>query len=364
MGKLAEMVVNEIKVEGYERVVEVINEPAGLHAIIALHDTTLGPALGGIRAYPYATFDDALKDVLRLAKGMTYKASVAETGTGGGKSVIICDSRKPKPEELLLAFAEAVNMFEGHYICAEDVGMHTDDLAIVRKGTHYAVGLPHPKSSGDPSCFTAYGGFLGVRAVAKKLWGIDSLKGRTVAIQGLGSVGMRLADQLFWDGAKLIVTDVDKAAVKRAVREYAAVAVAPDDIYSASCDIFAPCALGGILNPDTIPLLRCKGVAGLANNQLLTDADGQALMNRGILYSPDYVINSGGLLNVCVELYKDGYNPFIAREHVERIYDLLLTIYTLSEEKKLPTNMIANDLADYNLKQGIGKRSELVVFHH
>lgn len=364
MGMLAELTLNEIKVDGYERVVEAVNEKAGLHAIIALHNTALGPALGGIRAYPYANFNDALNDVLRLSKGMTYKSAVAETGTGGGKSVIICDSRKPKSEELLLAFAEAVNSFEGEYICAEDIGMHVDDLAIIRQGTHYAVGLPHPKSSGDPSRFTAYGGFLGVRAVAKKLWGADSLKGRTVAIQGLGSVGMRLADQLFWDGAKLIVTDIDNAVVEHAVRQYDAVAVAPDEIYRVGCDIFAPCALGGILNPDTIPQLRCEGIAGLANNQLLTEADGQALMNRGILYSPDYVINSGGLFNVCVELYKEGYNPFVARSHVERIYDLLLSIYTLSEEKKLPTNRIANDLAEYNLQNAIGKREEPIVFHH
>ncbi|MCC5831447.1 MAG: Glu/Leu/Phe/Val dehydrogenase [Chlamydiales bacterium] len=364
MGILAELTFNEIKVEGFERVIEVINEAAGLHAIIALHNTTLGPALGGVRAYPYPSFEDALKDVLRLSKGMTYKASVAETGTGGGKSVIICDSRKPKSEELLLAFAEAVNALEGNYICAEDVGMRVDDLAIIRKGTPYAVGLPHLKSSGDPSRFTAYGGFLGVRAAAKKLWGVDSLKGRCVAIQGLGSVGMRLADHLFWDGARLLVTDIDEAAVQRAVREYAAIPVSPDDIFEAECDIFAPCALGGILNPDTIPLLRCKGIAGLANNQLLTEADGQALMNRGILYSPDYVINSGGLLNVCVELHKEGYNPSTARLHIERIYDLLLKIYTLSEEKRLPANIIANDLADSNLKQGSGKRTEPVIFHH
>jgi len=364
MGKLAELTFNEMTVEGYERVVEVINEEAGLHAIIALHNTTLGPAVGGIRVYPYATFDDALNDVLRLSKGMTYKAAVAETGTGGGKSVIICDYKKPKSEELLIAFAEAVNYFEGQYICAEDFGMHVDDLEVIRKGTHFAVGLPHPQSSGDPSRFTAFGGFLGVKSVAKKLWGVDNMKGRTVAIQGLGSVGMRLADQLFWEGANLIVTDIDPDAVAHAVREYAATAVAPDEIYGVECDIFSPCALGGIINPDTIPTLRCKGIAGLANNQLLTEADGQALMDRGILYAPDYVINSGGLFNVCTELCKEGYCPSESRNHVARIFDLLLTIFTLSEEKKLPTNIVANELADYNLEKGIGKREEKLVFHH
>lgn len=364
MSKLAELTFNEINVEGYKRVVEVINQEAGLHAIIALHNTTLGPSLGGIRIYPYATFDEALNDALRLAKGMTYKAAVSETGTGGAKSVIIYDSRKPKPEKLLLAFAEAINAFEGHYIGAEDIGMLPSDLKVVRQGTRYVVGLPDSRSSGDPSYYTAFGGFLGVKATAKKLWGTDSLKGRTVAIQGLGAVGMKLADQLFWDGAKLIVTDVNSAAVERAVRSYGAEAVDPEDIYKVACDIFSPCALGGILNPDTIPQLCCQGVAGLANNQLLTEADGEALMKRDILYAPDYVINSGGLLNVCVELYPEGYNPCVARDHVMRIYDLLLSIYAFSEEKKRATNLIANDIGEYNLEHLIGKRKEEVIFHH
>lgn len=175
---------------------------------------------------------------------------------------------------------------------------------------------------------------------------------------------MRLARQLFWEGAKLIVADIDQTVVRRAVREFAATAVDPTEIYGVECDIFAPCALGGILNSKTIPTLRCKGIAGLANNQLLTEADGQALMDRGILYAPDFVINSGGLLNVCVELYKEGYNPFIVRNQVDRIYNLLLRIFTLSDEKKLPTNVVANELAEDNLEKGIGKRKEKVVFHH
>jgi len=364
MGKLSALTFNEIKIDGYERVTEVINEEVGLHAIIVFHNTTLGPALGGIRAYPYASFDDALNDVLRLAKGMTYKAAVAETGTGGGKSVIITDHNTPKSEELLLAFAEAVNYFEGHYICAEDYGMYLADLEVIRRGTRYAVGLPHPKSSGNPSRFTAFGGFLGVKAVAKQLWGVDSLKGRTVAIQGLGSVGMRLAQQLFWEGAKLIVTDINQDVVDYAVAEFAAESVEPSEIYGVECDIFAPCALGGTLNPKTIPTLRCKGIAGLANNQLLTEADGQALMDRGILFAPDFVINSGGLFNVCVELYEEGYNPHVARNHVDCIYDLLLTIFKLSEERKQPSNIVANEIAENNLEKGIGKRKEKIVFHH
>ena len=361
MGKLT---FNEIKVDGYERVVEVKQEEAGLHAIIAIQNTKMGPALGGIRAFPYATFDDALTDALRLAQGMTYKAAISETGTGGGKSVIITDYKKPKSEKLLLAFAEAVNHFEGQYICAEDFGMHVSDLEKIRKGTRYAVGLPHPKSSGDPSPFTAYGGFMGVKAVAHQLWETDALRGRTVAIQGLGSVGMRLAEHLFWSGAKLIVSDINEAAVDRAVRQFGAQAVEPEAIFDAECDIFAPCALGGILNPDTIPRLKCKAVAGLANNQLLTDADGEALMNRGILYAPDFVINSGGLLDVCCEIGKEGYNPQTARHAVARIYNLLVTIFTLSEEEKLSTSEVAINIAEHNLEKAIGKRTEEVIFHH
>ncbi len=361
MGKLT---LREIKVEGYERIVEAVDKEAGLHAIIALHNTTMGPALGGVRVYPYASFNDALNDVLRLSEGMTYKSAVSETGTGGAKSVIIADSRQPKSDALLLAFAEAVDTFKGQYICAEDVGMLPADLKVVRQRTPYVVGLPHPRSSGDPGPFTAYGGFLGIRAVAKKLWGVSTLKGRTVAVQGLGSVGMRVAEQLFWDGAQLIVTDVNPEVVQLAVQKYGARAVEPDEIYSVDCDIFAPCALGGILNPETIPQLRCQGIAGLANNQLLTEADGTALTERGILYAPDFVINSGGLLNVCVELYKEGYSPYLARLHVERIYDLLLTIFTLAEEKQLSTSRVANELAEDNLQKGIGKRVDEVIFHH
>lgn len=364
MGKLAGLTFNEIKVEGYERVVEIIEEEVGLHAIIALHDTRLGPALGGVRVYPYQTFELAFKDVLRLSEGMTFKSAVAETGTGGGKGVIIADNTTPKDPRLLLAFAEAVNHLNGNYICAEDIGMFPKDLEIVRKGTPFVVGLPHPQSSGDPGRFTAFGGFLGIKATARKLWGSDSLEGRSIAIQGLGSVGMHLAGYLFWEGVNLIVSDINSSLVEHAVREFNAKAVNPEEIYQVKCDIFSPCALGGIVNPETIPQFHCKAIAGLANNQLLSDADGEFLMERGILYAPDFVINAGGLLNVCAELNQEGYNPQAARHNIQRIYDLLLTIFTLSEERKLSTNLVAIDLAEYNLERQIGKRTHNVVFHH
>lgn len=351
----------ELKIEGFERVVVVKNEEAGLHAIIAIHNTTLGPALGGTRVFPYSTFDAALNDALRLAKGMTYKSAVSEVGTGGGKSVIIADYRVPKSKELLFAFADAVNSFEGKYICAEDVGMQPSDLATIHQRTRYSVGVP--EISGDPSRFTAYGGFRGVQAVCKKLWGSDSVAGRTVAIQGLGAVGTKLASHLFWNGARLIVTDIDEAAIRKAVRAFGAKVVSPEEILSTPCDILAPCALGAALNPQTIPTLNCQAVAGLANNQLLSHEDGEALYERGILYAPDYVINSGGLFNVCVELQKEGYDAAVARSHVDRIYDLLSTIFTLSEEKGISTNQVAEEIAEYNLTHGIGKRTEPLTFH-
>ncbi|MFZ0564802.1 MAG: Glu/Leu/Phe/Val dehydrogenase dimerization domain-containing protein [Chlamydiales bacterium] len=365
MGKtVASLTFQEHHVEGYERVVEISDEQSGLHAIVAIHDTRLGPALGGIRVYPYATFEQALNDVLRLSKGMTYKAAITETGTGGGKSVIIADYKKPKAKELLLAFAEAVNHFEGHYICAEDVGMPISDLAVVGRKTRFAVGLPDPKSSGDPSPFTAFGGFRGIQAVCKKLWGQDSVQGKRIAIQGLGSVGRKLAEHLFWHGAHLIVTDIEPGAMARAVKDFGAEAVAPEKILSVECDILAPCALGAIINSNTIPHLRCQAVAGLANNQLAHPSDGEALLKRGILYAPDFVINAGGLLNVCVECEEKGYNSFVARQHVERIYGLLLTIFALADEKKASTSQIANEIAEYNLDHGVGKRTTELVFHH
>lgn len=363
MGKLAPTImIHELEIEGYERVVEIVGLEVGLRAIIAIHNTRLGPALGGIRALPYASFDLALNDALRLAKGMTYKAAIAQTGTGGGKSVIIIDNKLPKSEELLFAFAEAVNQFQGQYICAEDVGILVSDLGVIHKKTPFAVGLPHSQSSGDPSRFTAFGGFRGIQAVCKKLWGNDSVCNRKIAIQGLGMVGMKLANFLFWEGAELIVTDVDSGLVAQAVKEFNAKAVHPKEILFTECDILAPCALGAILNSETIPQLRCKAVAGLANNQLFSEEDGQALAKRDILYAPDYVINGGGLLNVCVELEPEGYHPSIARTYVTRIYNQLIEIFDLAEKRRASTHQVAQEIAEHNLKHGIGKRKEEIVF--
>jgi len=352
---------NEITLEGYERVVEVKDE--SLHALIAIHDTRLGPALGGIRAYPYKTFEQGLNDVLRLARGMTYKAALAGTGTGGGKSIIFTQPSVKKTEEMLLKFAEAVNYFKGQYICAEDVGIHPSDLEVICRKTAYGVGLLSAKSSGDPSRYTAFGGFRGIQAACKQVWGTESVAGRTFAIQGLGAVGMRVAHHLFWNGARLIVADVNKSLIEKAAKDFGAQVVSPEEILSVQCDVLVPCAMGAILNPTSIPHLRCKAVAGLANNQLLSDQDGEELFKKGILYAPDYVINAGGLIAVSVEIEPEGFDPKTARLYMDRIYDRLTAIFKMSEEKKKSTHLIANELAEHNLEQGVGRRTLPPVFH-
>lgn len=354
----------ELSISGYEKVIEIKCENSKLHAIIALHNTTLGPALGGIRVYPYATFEQALTDALRLSEGMTHKAALAQTGTGGGKSVIIHDPLKGKPEALLEAFGEAIESLNGLYIGAEDVGMGVQDLDVIRRKTTHLVGMNHPKSSGDPSPYTSRGAFKCIQAVCKKIWKDSSPRDKTVAIQGLGSVGMKLARMLFWEGAKLIVTDVDQKRVEQAVSEFGASGVRPEEIYGVKCDIFSPCAMGGILNPQTIPQLKCVAVAGLANNQLLTAADGESLHQRKILYAPDFAINAGGLINVCAELEEGGYSPSTARDQVDRLYDLLLFLFTLAEERGESTTRVVKQIVEDNLKKGLSKRTKAVSYPH
>ncbi len=356
--------LEEIFVPGYEKVIKVTHREVGLHAIICIHSLAMGPALGGIRIHPYPNFDAALTDAMRLAKGMTYKSAVAEAGWGGGKSVIIADPKKQKTKELLHAFAHAVDRLQGEYICAEDVGCTPDDVLIISQITPYVVGLPHEKSSGNPSVYTAWGTFRGIQSVVKKLFNTDSLENRTVAIQGLGSVGYVLAEQLFWAGANLIVNDVDMEKCKRFAKATGAQVVSADEILKVECDIFAPCALGGVINDKTIPHLRCKAIAGCANNQLLKDSDAEELSARGILYAPDFVINAGGLINVTQELGTTGYHPSTAQRKVHRIYDQLMVIYDIAEQNRFSTQRAALSLADYRLKYRIGKRVEPPYFHH
>ena len=365
MTKLIEdtLVLEEIPVEGYRKVLKVTDDRTGLKAIICIHDDTLGPALGGTRIYPYPTFEAALTDVKRLSKGMTHKSAVAGGGLGGGKSVIITD-QKGKTKEMIISFAQAIEKLEGLYTAAEDVGCSLEDVTLMSQHTRYVVGVSHKKSSGNPAPFTGWGTYVGIQATLKKIFGNESVKGRTIAIQGLGSVGGWLAEMLFWHGAKLIVCDIDWEKTLAVAAKFNAQACPADDILTQECDILAPCAMGAIINPQTIPQLKCKGIAGCANNQLLSDADGEELLKRGILYAPDFVINAGGLINVTEELAKEGYNPEVSREKVDNIYNQLISIFEFAETHHVSTHQAALSLAESHIKNGKGKRISPPSYHH
>ena len=327
----------------HEKVLFVNNEKAGLKAIIAVHNTNLGPAIGGCRLWPYESYDAALFDVLRLSRGKSHKNAVAGLPHGGGKGVIIADPSQ-KTEAMFEAFAEAVNSLGGDYITAEDVNTDCDDALIMLRKTNHICGLP--QNSGDPSPFTARGVWQGIKATAKVALDRDSLEGLTIAVQGLGKVGYDLCRYLHKDGAKLIVGNrSNKAALEKAADEFGATIVGTNEIMSAECDILAPCALGAILNPNTIPNLRCKAVAGAANNQILDDASGLALKARGIYYAPDFVINGGGVINAAAEV--DG--PYKVEEVLKKVDNIYNTIeHILSESKKTgePEGVIATRFAE------------------
>ena len=327
----------------HEKVLFVNNEKAGLKAIIAVHNTNLGPAIGGCRLWPYESYDAALFDVLRLSRGMSHKNAVAGLPHGGGKGVIIADPSQ-KSEAMFEAFAEAVNNLGGDYITAEDVNTTCDDAMIMLRKTNHICGLP--MNSGDPSPFTARGVWQGIKATAKVALGRDSLEGVTVAVQGLGKVGYDLCRYLHKDGAKLIVGNrSNKAALEKAADEFGATIVGTNEIMSAECDILAPCALGAILNPTTIPNLRCKAVAGAANNQILDDASGLALKARGIFYAPDFVINGGGVINAAAEV--DGpYNEQAVLAKVDNIYNSIEHILSESKKTGEPEGVIATRFAE------------------
>lgn len=356
--------LKDLFIEGYERVVEVRDPACDLHAIIAIHSTKLGPALGGIRMHTYRNFDAALTDALRLSEGMTYKSATIKAGTGGGKSVIIGDPATIKTPALLESFGRAINLLQGMYIGAEDSGITPEDLNHVRKKTPFLVGLDHANSSGDPCAYTAYGTFWGIRSVAKKLFGSWDLRGKVVAIQGLGKVGTLLAKILYWEGASLIVSDIHPGKVAAIVKETGAKVVDPTEILKVKCDILAPCAMGAILNTHSIEQLQCKAIAGCANNQLEKISDGDLLKDRGILYAPDFVINAGGLVNVIAEISPEGYDPITPREGLCQIYETLLDIFELSEEKDLSPRAASYALAEEKIKNNVGKRTVPATFHH
>jgi len=329
----------------HEQVIFCHDPSVGLKAIIAIHNTSLGPALGGTRMWNYKNEEEALIDVLRLSKGMTYKASAAGLNLGGGKAVIIGDSKTQKTEGLFRAFGQFVNSLNGKYITAEDVGTSVNDMEYIFMETPFVTGIPKDfGGSGDPSPYTAHGVFMGMKAAAKWQLGTDSLKGMRVAVQGLGNVGTNLVKYLVDDGAKVTVADIDNDKVKRHVDQFKVASTTVDQILFQECDILAPCALGAIVNDDSIRKLKCKVIAGGANNVLAEPKHGDQLRELGILYTPDYVINAGGLMNVFVEL--EGYSPDRAFEKTRRVYDNCLKVFEIAKRDSIGTHTAADRMAE------------------
>ncbi|NLM25883.1 MAG: Glu/Leu/Phe/Val dehydrogenase [Firmicutes bacterium] len=326
----------------YEQLVFCHDGETGLKAIICIHDTTLGPALGGLRIWNYQSEEDAILDVLRLARGMTYKNAAAGLDLGGGKAVIIGDPAKIKSRELFHAFGKFVDSLGGRYITAEDMNTTTQDIDYIHEVTDHVVGLE--SKSGNPAPITAYGVFRGMLAAVNEVYGNHDLDGKVVAVQGLGAVGYDVCQRLHESGAILYVTDIKPENVERAVQELNAKAVAPDQIYSVECDIFVPCAMGAVVNSDTIDQFRCKIIAGSANNQLAEESFGDALLAKGILYVPDFVINSGGAMNVYEEM--QGYNRDKAMARAATIYDRVQELIEISKRDQISTNKAAERLAE------------------
>ena len=332
---------------GYESLTHAIDPAAGLDAYIALHDTTLGPALGGTRMWSYACAQEAITDTLRLARGMTFKSALANLPHGGGKGVIVGDPKGDKSEALLGAYGRFVESFRGSFITGEDVGIGVADVAAMGRETSHLVGTA--RGGGDPSPVTALGVLHGIEAALSHRLGDPRLTGVTVAVQGLGHVGLALCDLLDRAGARLVVADIDVDAVARARVAFGAEAMAPEKIYDADATVFAPCALGAVLDDETVPRLRCAAVAGAANNQLLEDRHGEALRARGILYAPDYVINAGGLINAAAELRPGGYERDWARAKVAEIGPTLSGIFEHADRLDATTNAVADRLARQRL---------------
>jgi len=331
---------------GHEQLVLCQDSASGYRGIIAVHSTVLGPALGGTRFWSYATDEEAIVDALRLARGMTYKNAVAGLNLGGGKSVIIGDNKTAFREMIFRAHGRFVESLGGRYITAEDVGTSTADMDYVHMETDYVSGLAG--RSGDPSPVTAHGVFRAIQASAKERWGTDDLSARTVALQGCGHVGYYLAKELHEAGAKLVVTDIDAERVKRVVNEFGARGVAADEIYGVAADIFAPCALGAIINDKTIPQLKVEIVAGAANNQLLEERHGDELERRNIIYAPDYVANAGGVINVYSELA--GWTSARSFRKADEIYETVRKVFEIAKEEKVPTYLAADRLAEQRIR--------------
>lgn len=351
-------IFKEMEKHGFEQIIFNYDKTTGLKCIIAIHDTTLGPALGGCRMWPYETEDEALTDAMRLAVGMTYKCAASDNNFGGGKSVIIGDPNKDKSEALFRAFGRFVQMLGGRYYTGTDMGTTGMDFVYASRESDCMTGLPEEfGGSGNTALPTAYGVYKGMKAAARIVFGSASLKGRKIAIQGVGKVGQGVVDHLKEEGAQVIISDISEENINKVKEKYPDVEVVdPDKVYDVECDIFSPCARGGIINDDTIPRFKCKIIAGSANNQLLEPKHGEMVHEKGILYAPDYVINAGGLIQVADELeFKSAGKR---RERVlmktEAIYDILLRIFTRSKEQNIPTSEVADRLAEERIET-IGK---------
>ncbi len=335
---------------GHEQVNFFHDPTCGLKAIVAIHNTTLGPALGGARMWNYASEEEALIDVLRLSQGMTYKAAIADLNLGGGKAVIIGDAKTQKSEKFFRSFGRFIEGLGGRYITAEDVNTSVKDMEHVKKETDYVTGISRSLGgSGDPSPVTALGVYMGIKAAVKERLGLNSLSGLKISIQGLGHVGQYVAEYLHKDGVQLFVTDLEEDRIQTIVKRFDAKAVSLKAIHSLDVDVFAPCAMGAILNDKTIPELKCQIVAGAANNQLAEPGiHGAVLKKRDILYAPDYAINAGGLINVSNEL--EGYNRERAFNQAEGIYDILMSIFKRANEEDIPTNIASDILAEERIR--------------
>lgn len=342
-------VFHSVAREGHEQILHGYDKISGLKAIIAIHSTALGPALGGTRFFPYESEEDAVEDVLRLSRGMTYKAAAAGLDLGGGKAVIIGDPRQDKTERLFRAYGRIVDSLQGRYITAEDVGTTTQDMDIVRRETRWALGSSVALGgSGDPSPVTARGLHAATRAVARKLWGDEDLAGRRFAVQGVGKVGSAFVQLLVESRAEVVVTDAYPPAIDSAVETFGVKPVESEEIYEVDCDFFSPCALGATLNEKTIPKLNCSAIVGSANNQLATEDDARRLAERQILYAPDFVVNAGGLINVYDEL--SGYSKTRALHRVDSIFDATMNILDTAEEHGINPNEAAVKVADDRIR--------------
>ena len=345
------MEITEIKVAGYERIIRGIDADAGYHGIVFVHSTALGPAVGGTRFWTYNDEAQAIQDGLRLSRGMTYKNALAALPCGGGKSIILKSEKTQDREKLFQAHGRLVDSLGGKYITAEDVGTSPADMEFILKETKHVAGLQG--RSGDPSPHTARGVFRAMQAAAKHKWGSDELAGKVVAIQGCGHVGYYLAGELARVGAKLLAADVDAEKVQRVVNEFGAAKVVPEEILSVRADVVAPCALGGILNDQSIPQMQAELLVGGANNQLLDPKHGDALHQRGILYAPDYAANAGGVIHgSCVEML--GWDEPRTLAKIDAIYDTLLSIFSVAQQKHIPTYQAADGLAEDRIAQSVG----------